>query len=100
MNTNELIEELARGVEPVRPLKRPGARALAWLVGAAAWAAFRRPRDGATLPRATAWAAGLAVVAIVVHSCFYNAFFEDPMVWGSLGLVALAAAARTRGEAA
>jgi hypothetical protein len=77
----------------------PGLLAFAWLVGAAAWAAFRRPRDGATLPRATAWAAGLAVVAIVVHSCFYNAFFEDPMVWGSLGLVALAAAARTRGEA-
>jgi len=77
----------------------PGLLAFAWLVGAAAWAAFRRPRDGATLPRATGWAAGLAVVAIVVHSCFYNAFFEDPMVWGGLGLVALAAATRAGGEA-
>ncbi len=77
----------------------PGLLAFAWLVGAAAWAAFRRPRDGATLPRATGWAAGLAVVAIVVHSCFYNAFFEDPMVWGGLGLIALAAAARVEGEA-
>lgn len=76
----------------------PGLLAFAWLVGATAWAAFRRPRDGGTLPRATAWAAGLAVVAIVVHSVFYNAFFEDPIVWGSLGLVALAAAARERGE--
>lgn len=76
----------------------PGLLAFAWLVGATAWAAFRRPRDGGTLPRATGWAAGLAVVAIAVHSSFYNAFFEDPMVWGSLGLVALAATARARGE--
>lgn len=78
----------------------PGLLAFAWLVGAAAWVAFRRPCSGARLPRATAWAAGLAVVAIAVHSCFYNAFFEDPMVWGSLGLVALAAATRTREETA
>lgn len=76
----------------------PGLLAFAWLVGAVAWAAFRCPRAGATLPRATGWAAGLAVVAIVVHSSFYNAFFEDPMIWGSLGLVALAVAARAQGE--
>jgi O-antigen ligase len=76
----------------------PGLLLFAWFVVAAAWAAFRRPREGATLPRATGWAAGLAVVAIVVQSCFYNAFFEDPMVWGSLGLVALVAAVRAGGE--
>ena len=29
---------------------------------------------------------GVALVAIAVHSLFYNAFFEDPMVWGLLGL--------------
>lgn len=69
----------------------PGLLLFAWLVAAAVWAAFRRPRADARLARATLWAAGLAVVAIVVHSCFYNAFFEDPMVWGSLGLLALAA---------
>jgi hypothetical protein len=29
-------------------------------------------------------------VAIIVHSCFYNALFEDPMTWAMLGLVGLA----------
>jgi putative inorganic carbon (HCO3(-)) transporter len=32
---------------------------------------------------------GVALVAIAVHSLFYNAFFEDPMVWGLFGLVGL-----------
>jgi len=27
--------------------------------------------------------------AIFVHSLFYNAFFEDPMTWGLLGLAAI-----------
>jgi hypothetical protein len=34
MNTNDLIEKLARGLEPVAPLWRPGARAATWLLGA------------------------------------------------------------------
>ena len=33
----------------------------------------------------------LALTAIFVHSLFYNAFFEDPMTWGLIGLIALAA---------
>jgi O-antigen ligase len=33
----------------------------------------------------------LGLAAIAVHSLFYNAFFEDPMAWGLLGLIALAA---------
>ena len=32
-------------------------------------------------------AAGLAAIAL--HSLFYNAFFEDPVLWGLLGLTAL-----------
>jgi O-antigen ligase len=32
---------------------------------------------------------GVVLVAIAVHSLFYNAFFEDPMVWGLFGLVGL-----------
>src|SRR5207245_5992071 len=32
---------------------------------------------------------GVSVVAIAVHSLFYNAFFEHPMVWGLFGLAAL-----------
>jgi O-antigen ligase len=34
---------------------------------------------------------GLGIAAIFVHSLFYNAFFEDPLMWGLLGLVALTA---------
>ena len=33
---------------------------------------------------------GLALTAILVHSLFYNAFFEDPLTWALVGLVALA----------
>jgi putative inorganic carbon (HCO3(-)) transporter len=32
---------------------------------------------------------GLTLVAIGVHSLFYNAFFEDPMTWAMLGFVGL-----------
>ncbi len=34
MNTNDLIENLARGLEPVAPLWRPAKRAAMWLLGA------------------------------------------------------------------
>jgi O-antigen ligase len=37
-----------------------------------------------------------SLAAIVVHSLFYNALFEDPMAWGVLGLAPLAAAALAR----
>jgi hypothetical protein len=70
----------------------PGLLLLVWMVAAALLAAFRGA-GGATLVRATSWAAGLAVAAIAVQSLFYNAFFEDPMTWGALGLIAVAAAA-------
>ena len=36
-------------------------------------------------------AAGLILIAIGVHSLFYNAFFEDPMMWAVLGLVGVVA---------
>jgi O-antigen ligase len=32
---------------------------------------------------------GVVLVAIAVHSLFYNAFFEDPVVWGLFGLAGL-----------
>ena len=46
----------------------------------------------------TALVAGLGLAAVFCHSLFYNAFFEDPMMWGLLGLVALAAPARAPAE--
>jgi hypothetical protein len=42
------------------------------------------------------FAAGLTLLAIAVHSLFYNAFFEDPMTWALLGVVGLAASVPRR----
>ncbi len=60
-----------------------------WLLVAALLATLRRIGMGYT-SRVT-FAVGLTLVAIFVHSLFYNAFFEDPMAWALLGLVGLAA---------
>ena len=46
-----------------------------------------------------ALAAGLALVAIFVHSLAYNDFFEDPMTWGLIGLVGLVAPLRVPARA-
>jgi hypothetical protein len=62
----------------------------AWLVVALLWQT--RSRIGATLGGRVALASGLALAAILVHSLFYNDFFEDPTTWLLLGLLALAAA--------
>jgi len=40
--------------------------------------------------RIVALSAGLGLAAILVHSLFYNDFFEDPTTWLLLGFVALA----------
>ena len=63
----------------------------AWLAVAAFLAAFRRV-DRSFLGRASL-ACGLALGAILCHSLFYNDFFEDPMTWMLLGLIAVAAVA-------
>jgi O-antigen ligase/polysaccharide polymerase Wzy-like membrane protein len=67
-----------------------GIALFAWLAAAALLAAFRRV--GWDFEGRTSLAALLALGAILVHSFFYNAFFEDPMAWGLLALVALVAA--------
>jgi len=56
----------------------------AWLLVATLREAWRRRGQ-------TSLVAGIGIAAILVHSLFYNAFFEDPMTWGLIGLVALAA---------
>lgn len=58
-----------------------------WLVAAVLPLALRGTRPLGLV-------AGLGLGAILAHSLFYNAFFEDPMTWGLLGLAALAAARR------
>jgi putative inorganic carbon (HCO3(-)) transporter len=66
-----------------------------WLLVAAFALAFRRfARD---LPGLTALALGLTLTAIVVHSFFYSAFFEDPTVWAAIGLAAMLPRRRDEG---
>jgi putative inorganic carbon (hco3(-)) transporter len=65
----------------------PGISLFAWLVATALWLPFRRASQ--SFAGRAALCFGLALLAILVHSLFYNAFFEDPMSWGLLGLTAL-----------
>jgi len=61
----------------------PGLVLYGWFLVALLRQAFRRSgRVG--------FVAGLGIAAIFGHSLFYNAFFEDPLTWGLVGLVALA----------
>jgi hypothetical protein len=66
----------------------PGLLLFAWLVLAALRTAFGRLGEG--FDGAARLALGLALVAILVHSIFYNALFEDPTFWGLLALVVVA----------
>jgi hypothetical protein len=67
----------------------PGLALLAWLVAAGFALAFRRNSAAEGTGRARV-ALGLALVAIVVHSLFYDALLEDPLFWGVLALLAVA----------
>jgi outer membrane protein assembly factor BamB len=64
-----------------------GLALLVWLVVAALLATLRGLGRGFTSRVSLAVGAGLFV--ITVHSLFYNDFFEDPVMWALLGLVAL-----------
>jgi hypothetical protein len=56
----------------------------AWMLGAVGWALLRIARVERT------FALGLAAVfsVLFVHSLLYAGFFEDPLTWGAIGLVA------------
>jgi putative inorganic carbon (HCO3(-)) transporter len=54
-----------------------------WLTLVFLLQAFRAPRSPLRV------IAGLGLAAVLCHSFFYNAFFEDPMMWGLAGLLAL-----------
>jgi O-antigen ligase len=69
----------------------PGLLLLGWLVVVALLTAWRRPPR--TFEGRASLAFGLVLAAVGVHSLFYNAFFEDPVVWGLFGLIPLAARA-------
>ena len=76
----------------------PGLLIFFWLVGALLLAAYRRinHRTYGLL----ALAAGLALLAIFVHSLAYNDFFEDPTTWVLIGLVGLVSPVRVPARAA
>jgi O-antigen ligase len=76
----------------------PGLLIFLWLVGALFLAAYRRIRHDTY--GLVALAAGLALLAIFVHSLAYNDFFEDPTTWGLIGLVGLVSPVRVRARAA
>jgi O-antigen ligase len=62
-----------------------------WLLAAAALTCFRGALSGDTPAAQTRLIAGVALGAILAHSLFYDALFEDPMTWGLLALASLAA---------
>jgi putative inorganic carbon (HCO3(-)) transporter len=66
----------------------PGLLLFLLLAGSALVAAFRRVGNGFDGNARLVF--GLALTAILVHSLFYNALFEDPTFWGLLALVAVA----------
>jgi hypothetical protein len=66
-----------------------GIAALLWLLWETLSVPFRRNR-GVTAAGRARLAFGLALLAIVVHSLFYNALIEDPLFWALLALSAVA----------
>ncbi|MEX2211311.1 MAG: O-antigen ligase family protein [Gaiellaceae bacterium] len=69
-----------------------GLALFAWLFAVPIAGGFRRA--SASFAGRASLIVALAVLAIGVHSLFYDAFFEDPMTWGALGLGALVSAWR------
>ena len=73
----------------------PGLVLFGWVCVAALLAALRGLGRGFT--SRVSFAVGLTLVAIIVHSFFYSALFEDPMTWAMLGLVGLAVSVPRKG---
>jgi O-antigen ligase len=73
----------------------PGLILFLVLAGTALWVSFRNLRDGFDGNARLIF--GLALTAILVHSLFYNALFEDPTFWALLGLTVLASRAEQPG---
>jgi O-antigen ligase len=71
----------------------PGLVLLLVLAGSALAVAFRNLADGFDANARLIF--GLALTAILVHSLFYNALFEDPTFWALLALAVVASRAGT-----
>jgi putative inorganic carbon (HCO3(-)) transporter len=74
----------------------PGLALFAWLALTPIVLGFRRASR--SFAGRVSLIVALVVLAIGVHSLFYDAFFEDPLTWGTLGLGALVFAWRGDGR--
>lgn len=74
----------------------PGFALFLWLLVTALAVGFRRASH--SFAGRASLIVALALLAIAVHSLFYNAFFEDPLAWGALGLAALVSSWRGEGR--
>ena len=72
-----------------------GLALFAWLLVAAFLVALKGDVRRPDVAARAKIAVGAALAAIVVHSLFYDAFFEDPTTWGLLALAVVADRART-----
>jgi hypothetical protein len=113
MNTDDLVRKLAHDLKPVAPLRRPGARAGAWFVGAALYMALlaigmgflNGYPDGAG---AAFWAVQIAAIvtsALASAAAFASVVPGVPrrarglaVVAAAVWLVTLAAASTTDGD--
>lgn len=68
-----------------------GLALFAWLVAAALTVSVRRTADTAPARRVAGLAAGVGLFALFVHSLFYSAFLQDPLVWSFFALAVVAA---------
>jgi O-antigen ligase len=61
-----------------------------WLLVTAFFVAFRGSMNAVDAAGRARLIAGLCLAAIFVHSLFYNAFFEDPLMWALLAIATIA----------
>jgi O-antigen ligase len=72
---------------PVTVAAEGGAVGFVWLLATMLVVTLLRLGRGFT--SRVSLAVGIVLFAIAVHSLFYNAFFEDPMMWALTGLIGL-----------
>ena len=74
----------------------PGALLYGWLLLTALVVPLRRASR--SFAGRVSLIVGLALMAIAVHSLFYDAFFEDPLTWGLIGVASVVGSWRGDGK--
>jgi hypothetical protein len=81
---------------PLAETGTPGLALFGWLLAVPLVLGFRH--GSRNFAGRASLIVALVVLAIGVHSLFYDAFFEDPLTWSALGLGALVASWRGDGR--